>query len=642
MKSKTVRILFGSVGGLVVIAIVLWYGVLTSSESRLLSSKLAGIYDLIVAPDGTVAGPVVEGRITFSKVIGIPKELADHGASVVYQSPDKLFLSAEVEGESYHFARVGQEVKIFVPHKKMAIVGANDVPRFSNRPESVQPVQLAPFSLPLSRAQLRLLPAMITAESTDEQQGVTAIKARLKPFAADKLDLPASAELTFAFDADGSPASIRVQDGEKLDVQVDVSEWSVTRAPATEAVGWTGESDMPEPERVALSHLAKFVEVTLSNLNSRAEPLPPVTGKRTVVAHAGAGRLEDHDGTRVLFLKGTPEEMGAQHGELLKDEIRAVTDRILYGIGVGSSFGKGRWFFGEIEEAVSRLHPHTDPRYLREMDALAVAAGMEVEESRLSNFFPELFHCSGFALHGSATVDGEMYHGRVLDYMRGVGLEQNAVVMIYEPDEGNAWANIGYAGFIGTVTAMNEKHIAIGEMGGRGEGNWDGKAMAQLMREVMEKADTLDEAVAIMERGPRTCEYYYVISDAKLGKSVGIAATPDKFETILPGEPHPLLPSPVKDTVLMSAGDRYDELARRVDEGFGKFDADSARDLMTRPVCMNSNIQSVLFAPGSLDFWVANADSDNVASHTRYTRYNLGELLKSGDKELTQVSASAK
>ena len=78
----------------------------------------------------------------------------------------------------------------------------------------------------------------------------------------------------------------------------------------------------------------------------------------------------------------------------------------------------------------------------------------------------------------------------------------------------------------------------------------------------------------------------------------------------------------------MSAGDRYEELVRRVKGDYGKFTADTARELMTRPVCMNSNIQSVLFAPDTLDLWVANADSKNVASATRYTKYNLRELLK--------------
>jgi hypothetical protein len=152
--------------------------------------------------------------------------------------------------------------------------------------------------------------------------------------------------------------------------------------------------------------------------------------------------------------------------------------------------------------------------------------------------------------------------------------------------------------------------------------------MAELVREVMEKANTLDEAVDIMRKGPRTCEYYFVISDAKSNRAVGIAATPDKFEIILPGQSHPLLPHAIPDAVLMSAGDRYEELAKRVQAGFGTFDARSARDLMKRPVCMTSNIHCALFEPETLDFWVANADSKNVAAHARFTHYNLGELLR--------------
>src|SRR5947208_2062247 len=219
------------------------------------------------------------------------------------------------------------------------------------------------------------------------------------------------------------------------------------------------------------------------------------------------------DGTRVLFLKGSPEEMGRQHGILLSKEIHNVATRILYGVGVGSSFARGSWFFGEIEKAEARLQPFMDERYLRELDAIADACQMDRQEARLANFFPELFHCSGFALMGSATKDGHMYHGRVLDYLRGVGLEQNAVVIVHQPDYGNAWVNISYAGFVGTVTAMNEKGISVGEMGGDGYGDWNGKPMAHLLREVMEKADTLDDAVRILRDSPRTCQYYYVISD---------------------------------------------------------------------------------------------------------------------------------
>jgi hypothetical protein len=48
---------------------------------------------------------------------------------------------------------------------------------------------------------------------------------------------------------------------------------------------------------------------------------------------------------------------------------------------------------------------------------------------------------------------------------------------------------------------------------------------------------------------------------------------------------------------------------------------------MDRPVCMKSNLHSVLFAPDTLDFWVANADAKSVASACRFTHYNLAALL---------------
>jgi hypothetical protein len=114
--------------------------------------------------------------------------------------------------------------------------------------------------------------------------------------------------------------------------------------------------------------------------------------------------------------------MGAQHGTLMKKDVHHLVERILYGVGVGSSLAKGSWFFGEIEDAQARLQPFVSESSLREMDALAKASGLPVQEVRLANFFPELFHCTGFALFGGATAGGRMFHGRVLDYMKGVGL----------------------------------------------------------------------------------------------------------------------------------------------------------------------------------------------------------------------------
>lgn len=447
------------------------------------------------------------------------------------------------------------------------------------------------------------------------------------PKVATLLHLPrASLRIYFHHD-DLLPARISFEDGGQVAVQVDIENARLGDALPPDA--WQLHPAPGEKvQTVPLAHLARFLSTAPGVFLDKVPVLGPATGERKVIATEGKGRLEMIDGTRVLFLQGSPQEMGHQHGVLLKTEINQVVDRILYGVGVASSFERGSWFFGDIESAEARLQPFMDVRYLAEMDALAVAIGRRPEEARLANFFPELFHCSGFSLFGKATKDGHMYHGRVLDYMRGVGLEKNAVVIVHRPDYGLAWVNISYAGFIGTVTAMNEKGISVGEMGGRGWGDWDGKPMAELLREIMEKASTLDEAVAILRAGPRTCSYYYVISDGKSKQAVGVSATPSQLVLVHPGEFNPLLPRPMEDTVLMSAGGRYETLADRVKAGYGAFDAASARELMSPPVCMRSNIQSVLFAPDTLDFWVANADSNNVASLARYTQYNLYELLR--------------
>lgn len=590
--------------------------------------KIAGI----IEPAEGAKPATFAARVEIVKAGGLPRETIGQSARVAFQAPDRATLSVTYKDETYSIGRDGQELWAHVTAKKFGVVGKPGQRLYLSNPDKLDAARLGPVKLPLPREQLALLPLLMNLEARPEEKvgGVACHVLRVtpKPEAIEVLKIPRATIHLWLRQGDSLPVRIGYNDGAKLDVLVELSDirfdepWLANK--------WkipVREGD--KIETTALGHLTRFVPVALGMLTAPKIPmLGPATGERKLVATEGKGRYEMIDGTRVLYLEGTPQEMGAQHGALLRREIKQLVNRIVYGVGVGSSFGKGRWFFGEIEEAQRRLAPFIDPRYLSEMDAIALASGHDREEIRLANFFPELFHCSGFAMFGNATRGGTLYHGRILDYLRGMGLEQNAVVIVSKPDQGHAWVNISYSGFVGSVTAMNEKKIAIGEMGGRGEGNWDGKPMAQLVREVMEKASTLEEAVDIMRQSPRTCEYYYVISDGKSRRAVGIAATPEKFETVWPGQAHERLPHPVKDAVLLSAGERYEKLVERVKTGYRRFDDNSARDLMKSPVCMNSNIHSVLFAPETLDFWVANADSENPASHTRYTKYNLTELLK--------------
>jgi isopenicillin-N N-acyltransferase like protein len=348
------------------------------------------------------------------------------------------------------------------------------------------------------------------------------------------------------------------------------------------------------------------------------------------VARCGQGWLETIDGYPVLHLKGTPYEMGYQHGALLKESVRSNMHNILEvegstAIKLGPVSIKPRWVMDAIP-VIER--PYVPDRYIDEMNGLAAGSGMKPEDVVAGNFVPELFHCSGFAIMNSATKDGTLYHGRVLDYAIRWHLQEHAVLIVAEPEGSIPFVNVSYAGFIGSVTGMNAKHVSIGEMGGGGTGHWRGMQMPLLVREALERAGDLDAAIAVFRDHPRTCQYFYVVADGNTNRAVGMEASWKEFRTVEPGQSDPLLPTPVKDCVLLSAGKRYEELVKRAADGHGKFDAQSALHLMDCPVAMKSNLHDVLFAPASTKLWVANASVDlKPAAEQPYREFQLSELL---------------
>ena len=329
---------------------------------------------------------------------------------------------------------------------------------------------------------------------------------------------------------------------------------------------------------------------------------------------------------RVLMVDGTPEQMGGAHGRLLADLVPQVMPRTMALVATGYAVQKGEWFYDHIDEIYRRAAPHTPERFLRECRAMAAAAKITERDAVCGNFFPELFHCSGVAVRGKASADGRVVHARVLDYMRDINLQKCTVLQVFLPEGGIPWVSVGYAGFLGTVTAMNASGLAIGEMGGRGEPKWDGMPMTFLMREIAERAETVEQALEIMRKTPRTCEYYYVISDAKRNMA-GVCATPEKVEVLLPGQQDPRLPPVPEDTVMFSGGERAKVLSERLHASFGKITPEAMIEIIKRPVAMKSNLHNAVFMPETLDLWFADAGKKTPACDEPYTKVNLKVIL---------------
>ncbi|HOE10048.1 MAG TPA: C45 family autoproteolytic acyltransferase/hydrolase [bacterium] len=384
-----------------------------------------------------------------------------------------------------------------------------------------------------------------------------------------------------------------------------------------------------------------------------------------IVAREGAGYLEKIDGRYVLHLSGDYYEIGYQHGVLLKDQVKQNLMNIVDNqteMGNTPEYKMYKTLRGAMH---ARLKPFIPQKYMDELKGLADGAGLNFEDVLCGNLMPEAFHCSGIALFGKATRDGSLYHVRILDYMTKAGLQDLAVIMIVHPKGAHGFMNVSYAGSLGSVTGMNDAQITIGEMGGKGQGFYDGMPMPLLLRDALERAGTLEEAMKIFQETPRTCEYYYVISDAKIPDARGVYATPAQIAFIEPGSMFgffKVLPAPEKDagdgkvlltglkmeqskhqilfqgpngsmgfmgmlpenTVVISGEDRYRFFLERLDTEYGKVDETRLMEMIKRPVSMKSNLHCAIFHPATAEAWVAHAASDGApACDQTYHHYVL-------------------
>ncbi|HHT26081.1 MAG TPA: BamA/TamA family outer membrane protein [Firmicutes bacterium] len=254
---------------------------------------------------------------------------------------------------------------------------------------------------------------------------------------------------------------------------------------------------------------------------------------------AGQGYLVEYDGIKVLHLKGTPFEMGVQHGVLLGEEASALRPYVDPALQERTGMDKLVWLFQDFYMNVKLLPTflrNIPERYIEEMQGFIHGASggkdKAIKPIVVSNVSQDLSvaMCTSLAVWGSASVDGHLYHARNLDNSLPLVLAKSALVMIVEPEGKIPFITLSYPANFGVMHAMNAKGITISmSYSFAVENSIDGLPLVFLLREVMERAETLDQAVHIIKEAPRTIGLNILIGDAKEPRAVVVEAAANHY-----------------------------------------------------------------------------------------------------------------
>jgi hypothetical protein len=254
-----------------------------------------------------------------------------------------------------------------------------------------------------------------------------------------------------------------------------------------------------------------------------------------------APRLETRHGYAVVWLAGTPYEMGVQQGELLHDVIAEAVEIVnadpLYSLLPELARNAG---ILQLAEA------HSFPEILEECQGLVAATadvGFEMDFCLALNFgdvmlefvrhgMPDLDDlgpgCSQVVATGEATADGQLYHARNLDW-GGMDLSiiyDNPVLFVRQPTDGVPHVYVGFPMNLSPYTGMNLAGLSIGSneihpIGPEAQ-RLAGRSHVQMVARLLATATSLDEALSFVAAEGHMSNEALMVADGPAGRGAAL------------------------------------------------------------------------------------------------------------------------
>ena len=410
---------------------------------------------------------------------------------------------------------------------------------------------------------------------------------------------------------------------------------------------------------VATADPAGDVAATDLAADLAADPTPTdATLEAEVASPYGAvvGPKKDMvNGYAVVWLAGTPYEMGQQQATLLHQELKDAVDFLNADPLLGGMAEAARQM-GLIDIAQSNSYPQIKDECQGMVDT-ATDTGWTMEICLLLNFGDVLAEsiqdglaniqdlmpgCSQVVASGAATPDGRMYHARNLDWWQVDYIVSHPTIFVRQPEGGIPHVIIGFPGNLSPYQGMNVEGVALAtnEVHCRDNTVHDltGRSHVQTVEVLLGSAKTLAEVRTTITGLNHMSQETMVASDGKTNTAAVFEMAPlgvgirEPVDGVVTATNHFLQPEtmgldkdPIPDSSLLRKT-RLDQLAPKggKDTLYGKLDptglASILRDRVnpdtgaTQPdafddgglsLATNGALYQVIFDPEARVFWLA-------------------------------------
>jgi len=219
----------------------------------------------------------------------------------------------------------------------------------------------------------------------------------------------------------------------------------------------------------------------------------------------GRSELKRIDGVPVLFLQGTPEDIGRQHGTLIgndADDLLKFPQQFLKRAGQ-----QRQWPLIAAAGKLLLLRAGTDHR--RELQAAIRASGQDADALIVANTMLELRRmggCSSLIVDKARSKTGNVLFGRNFDFPPMGVLDKYGLVSVYRPAGKRAFVSVGYPGLVGVVSGMNDAGLCVATLdvysSKDGSPRFDptGTPMMFTFRRLLEECRSVEEAEQLLRQ----------------------------------------------------------------------------------------------------------------------------------------------